>query len=82
MKSYSEAKNISAAEWLIVSSSSQNTEKQAVQFMTNFKPNQDGTAFCHSSYVALVNKRIRGFYTILISEETKRLKVDIKTLLK
>lgn len=52
--------------------------------MTNFRPNEDGTDFYHSSCVALLDKDqlIRGFYNVLISEEVERLKMDIKTLLK
>jgi protein SCO1/2 len=52
--------------------------------MTNFKPNEDGTDFYHSSFVALVdsNQLIRGFYNTLIPEDMERLKLDITTLLK
>jgi protein SCO1/2 len=84
LKSYSEATGIPSSKWLFVRSSKENTKHQAKQFMTNFKPNVDGTDFYHSSYISLLDKNqmIRGFYNILIPEEVKRLKKDIKTLLK
>ena len=43
--------------------------------MTNFKPNEDGSDFYHSSFVALVDKQqqIRGFYNVLIKEDVERL---------
>ena len=51
--------------------------------MTNFKPNQDGTDFYHSSYIALVDRKqqIRGFYNILAATDVERLKKDINVLL-
>ena len=70
-------------KWQFLRSTVENTKLQAKQFMTNFKPNEDGTDFYHSSYVALIdrNQLIRGFYNILIPEEVIRLKKDIKILL-
>lgn len=84
LKTYSENTQIPSSKWLFITSNEENTKNQAKQFMTNFKPKNDGTDFYHSSYAALVDKNqmIRGFYNILITEEVQRLKVDIKTLLK
>lgn len=83
LKKYAEATGVSNKKWQFLRSSIENTKLQATQFMTNFKPNEDGTDFYHSSYVALVdrNQFIRGFYNILISEEVIRLKGDIRILL-
>lgn len=84
LKNYSEATGISSKEWQFVRSSIENTRHQANLYMTNFKPNEDGTDFFHSSYVALVdkNQQIRGFYNSLVEEEVSRLKTDISSLLK
>lgn len=83
LKNYSDATSIPYATWQFVRSSEENTRDQANQFMTNFKPNEEGTDFYHSSYVALVdkNQQIRGFYNVLLKEEIKRLKNDINTLI-
>lgn len=83
LKNYSEATGVSSEKWKFVRSSFENTRQQANVFMTNFKPNEDGTDFYHSSYVALVDKKqqSRGFYNILVLEEIKRLKEDIILLL-
>ena len=83
LKNYSNATAIPSSKWLFVNSSEENTKDLAAQFMTNFKPNEDGTDFYHSSYVALVdkNQKIRGFYNILIPEEVTRLTIDIQKLL-
>lgn len=83
LKQYSEATGISNQEWQFVRSSEENTRHQANQFMTNFRPYEDGIDFYHSSYVALVDKHqlIRGFYNILVIEEVERLKKDIQSLL-
>lgn len=84
LKNYSEATGISSDHWQFVRSSIENTRQQANLFMTNFKPNENGTDFYHSSYVALLDKsqQIRGFYNILVEEEVNRLKIDITSLLK
>ncbi len=84
LKIYSEATSVPSQTWQFVRSSSVNTRLQANLFMTNFKPNEDGTDFYHSSFVALVDKKqqIRGFYNVLVQEEVERLKDDIKSLLK
>ncbi|RKE92171.1 SCO family protein [Ichthyenterobacterium magnum] len=83
LKGYAETTGIKAQKWQFVRSSEENTRLQANQFMTNFKPNEDGTDFYHSSYVALVDKNqmIRGFYNILANEDVARLKRDISNLL-
>ena len=56
---------------------------QAKKYMTNFKPNKDGTDFYHSSYVVLLDKSqsIRGFYNVLVKEDVERLKEDVKQLI-
>ena len=84
LKSYSEVTGISSKKWQFIRSSSENTRNQANLFMTNFKPNEAGTDFYHSSYVALIDKKqqIRGIYNTLVSEEVERMKNDIKLLLK
>ncbi len=84
LKKYSDATEIPSYKWLFVTSTEEDTRQQAKQFMTNFRPNEDGTDFYHSSYVALLdkNQRIRGFYNILIPEDVERLKANIKMLLK
>lgn len=84
LKNYAETTEIPNSKWWFVNSSEANTKELASQFMTNFRPNEAGTDFYHSSYVALLdkNQRIRGFYNILIPEEVVRLKVDIQTLVK
>ena len=83
LKQYSEATEIPSSKWLFLRSDEENTKALASQFMTNFKPNEAGTDFYHSSYIAILdhNQNIRGFYNSLIPEEVTRLKKDIKTLL-
>ncbi len=83
LKNYADATEIPPIKWQFVRSSEENMREQANQYMTNFKPNEDGTDFYHSSYVALVdkNQQIRGFYNVLVKEEVDRLKEDIKLLL-
>ena len=83
LKKYSEATEIPSDSWQFLRANEENTKTLANQYMTNFKPNETGTDFYHSSYVALVdkNKSIRGFYNILIPTEVVRLKEDIKVLL-
>ncbi len=83
LKNYADATEISSGKWQFLHSSEENTRNHANQFMTNFKPNADGTDFFHSSYVALVDRyqQIRGFYNILVEGEVTRLKDDIALLL-
>ncbi|WP_405570356.1 SCO family protein [Winogradskyella sp. Asnod2-B02-A] len=83
LKKYSEATGIPNSKWMFVRSTEKNTKALASQLMTNFKPNEAGTDFYHSSYIAILdqNQNIRGFYNSLIPEEVTRLKKDIKLLL-
>ncbi|WP_283637423.1 SCO family protein [Aquaticitalea lipolytica] len=83
LKEYQEATGIKSSKWQFLRSTVENTKLQAELYMTNFKPNQDGTDFYHSSYVALVDReqQIRGFYNILAATDVERLKKDINVLL-
>lgn len=83
LKTYSEATGIPASKWQFIRASEEKTKSQAKMYMTNFKPNEDGSDFYHSSFVTLVDQKqqIRGFYNVLIKEEVKRLKIDLKSLL-
>ncbi len=83
LKNYAEVTGISSDRWQFLTASEDQTKAQAKQYMTNFKPNEDGTDFYHSSYVALVDKErmIRGFYDLLKPKEVELLKEDIKVLL-
>ena len=83
LKDYQEATGIKSSKWQFLRSTVENTKLQAELYMTNFKPNQDGTDFYHSSYVALVDRKqqIRGFYNILAATDVERLKKDINVLL-
>lgn len=83
LKSYAEATGIANHRWQFLRASEANTKAQAKQYMTNFEPNEDGSDFYHSSYVALIDEEqyIRGFYNVLIKEDLERLKTDIKQLL-
>ena len=62
-------------KWQFLWSSEENLKAQANQFMTYFRPNEDGSDFYHSSYVALVDKKqqLRGFYNILKYSGCKRI---------
>jgi protein SCO1/2 len=84
LKSYSEATGITTNKWQFIRGSEDDTKAQAQQYMTNFKPNEDGSDFYHSSFVALVDdkQQIRGFYNVLLNEDVERLIKDIKHLLK
>lgn len=83
LKNYAETTEIPDNKWQFIRGTTKITKQQAKQYMTNFKPNEDGTDFYHSTYVALVDKQqlIRGFYNILVPEEVTRLKSDINTLI-
>lgn len=83
LKIYSATTGIPSDTWQFVRSTEENTKKQAHAYMTNFKPNSDGTDFYHSSFVALVDKDkfIRGFYNVLVKEEVERLNENILSLL-
>lgn len=83
LENYSETTGVSSERWQFLRSSIENTKKQAHVYMTNFQPNEDGTDFYHSSYVALIDKsqQIRGFYNLLVYDEVDRLIKDIEHLL-
>ena len=83
LKTYAEATGIPDDKWQFIRASEEETKLQAETFMTNFKPNEDGSDFYHSSFVALVDdqQQIRGFYNVLIKEDVERLKRDIQILL-
>ena len=83
LKDYAEATGISSDRWQLLTASEKKTRAQAKLYMTNFKPNEDGIDFYHSSYVSLVdkNRMIRGFYDLLKPKEVELLKNDIKLLL-
>jgi protein SCO1/2 len=83
LKTYAESTGIPNSKWQFIRASEEQTKLQAEAYMTNFKPNEDGSDFYHSSFVALVDQKqqIRGFYNILINEEVERLKADLKNIL-
>ncbi|WP_298903538.1 SCO family protein [uncultured Psychroserpens sp.] len=84
LKQYATIHDIDSKQWQLLRGTSEiQLELLASRLKTNFKPNEDGTDFYHSSYVALIDKEqyIRGFYNILLNEEVELLKDDIKTLL-
>jgi protein SCO1 len=83
LKTYSESTGIPPTKWQFLRASERETKEVANQYMTSFKPNENGTDFYHSSYVALLDQdqKIRGFYNILVNEEVERLKNDIIKLL-
>lgn len=85
LQQYAKLHDINTKQWQLLRAVSETElEKIAQQLKTNFKPNEDGTDFYHSSYVALIDKNqyIRGFYNILIDDEVQLLKTDIAQLLK
>lgn len=83
LKDYSDATGIPYKKWQFLTASEAITKAQAKLFMTNFKPNEEGTDFYHSSYAALVDEdnMVRGFYNLLIPKEVELMKADIKILL-
>jgi protein SCO1/2 len=80
--SYWETTEVPYSKWQFLRATESNTKAQAKQFMTNFRPNEDGTDFYHSSYVALIDKKqqIRGFYNTLTPIDMERLVENIKDL--
>lgn len=82
LHTYWEVTGIPAETWQFLRSTEAKTKAQAKQFMTNFRPNKDGSDFYHSSYVALIDKKqqIRGFYNTSTPIEMERLIEDIKLL--
>jgi len=83
LKNYANAIGIPSNRWQFLTASEEQTKAQAKQYKTNFKPNEDGTDFYHSSYVALVDRDrlIRGFYDLLKPKEVTLLTKDIEILL-
>lgn len=84
LKNYAELHDINSMQWnLLRAPSEEKLQDMANLLKTNFKPNEDGTDFYHSSFVALIDKEqyIRGFYNILLDEEVTLLKQDIERLL-
>lgn len=82
LHNYWETTEIPGERWQFLGGSEVVAKAQAKQFMTNFKPNEDGTDFYHSSFVALIDKQqqIRGFYNTSTPVDMERLIEDIKTL--
>lgn len=81
---YAKLHDINSDRWQLLRAPSEEQLEAIAQLLkTNFKPNEDGTDFYHSSYVALIDKDqfIRGFYDILKPEEVELLKQDITNLL-
>lgn len=83
LMNYAKATGVPNNKWNFVRATVKETKQQAKQYMTSFKPNEEGTDFYHSTYVALVDKqqKIRGFYNILVPIEVDRLKTDIASLI-
>ncbi|MDG5493042.1 SCO family protein [Psychroserpens sp. SPM9] len=81
---YSKIHHINTSQWQLLRATSE-AQLQAIaqQLKTNFRPNEDGTDFYHSSYVALIDKQqyIRGFYNILLESDLHLLEADIRRLL-
>ena len=79
---YWEATKVPSERWQFIRATEVVTKSQAKQFMTNFRPNEDGTDFYHSSFVALIDKQqqIRGFYNTSMPIEIERLIEDVKAL--
>lgn len=80
---YWETTDIPALNWQFLYAPETKVKKQAAQYMTVFKKNEDDTDFYHSSYISLLDKKqqIRGFYNSLIEEDMERLKKDVNYLL-
>ncbi|NRA91635.1 MAG: SCO family protein [Psychroserpens sp.] len=83
LQAYSEATEIPTEKWKFLRAQTEDTKLLAKQYMTNFKPNVEGTDFYHSSYAALVDssRQIRGIYNLLEDSELNRLKKDIEFLI-
>jgi protein SCO1/2 len=83
LKSYSESTSIPKHKWWFLYAPKADMKHIAHQYMTNFRPNNDGSDFLHSSYAALLDEkqRIRGFYNLLVTEDVNRLEQDIKFLI-
>ena len=83
LNEYAKNTGIASNKWHFLRGNPTLLETTSAQFMTNFKPNEDGTDFYHSSYVALVDKKqqIRGFYNVLKPIDITQLKKDVAILL-
>jgi protein SCO1/2 len=83
LKIYAEATGIPDSKWQFIRASEEKTKVQANAYMTNFRPNEEGSDFYHSSFVALIDEQqqIRGFYNTLLTEDIQRLKSDVAYLL-
>ena len=84
LAAYAKNTGIAYDRWAMLHGNDANLKRVSKLFMTSFTPNEDGTDFYHSSYVALVDRKqqIRGFYDLLKPNEVSLLKRDIATLLK
>ncbi|WP_299333925.1 SCO family protein [uncultured Psychroserpens sp.] len=81
---YSKLHDINSEQWQLLRAPSEaQLNAIATLLKSNFEPNEDGTDFYHSSYLALIDnhQHIRGFYDILKDEEIVLLKKDITVLL-
>ena len=83
LKEYAINTGVPDSKWQFLRGSEKLLNSTSEKFMTNFKPNEDGTDFYHSSYVALVDdkQQIRGFYDLLKPIDVKQLKKDAEILL-
>ncbi|MFT4611059.1 MAG: protein SCO1/2 [Glaciecola sp.] len=84
LRNYTERHHINSEQINVLRAASEEALKTIANLLkTNFKPNEDGTDFYHSSFVALIDKNhyIRGFYDILLDRDVVLLKEDIKKLL-
>ena len=83
LATYSQKTGIALDKWIMLHGNDADLKRVSKLFMTNFTPNEDGTDFYHSSYVALVDRKqqIRGFYDLLKPNEVTLLKEDIAILL-
>lgn len=83
LNKYWKATEIPATKWQFLRASESGTKEQAKQFMTNFRPNDDGTDFYHSTFVALIDKQqqIRGFYNTTTPKDMERLIENVEMML-
>ena len=84
LRNYTERHHINSEQINLLRAASEEALKTIANLLkTNFKPNEDGTDFYHSSFVALMDKDqfIRGFYDILLDRDVALLKEDITRLL-
>lgn len=84
LRYYSKLHKINSEEWQLLRAPSEAKLNTIAELLkSNFEPNEYGTDFYHSSYLALIDDQqyIRGFYDILKEEEITLLKKDIKLLL-